>query len=117
MKILRLYADEAGESHVEDMELEMTADGPSGRVSPVWPVKDVVFREIVPGGSADWHPAPRRQLAVVLSGEAELEVSDGTKRHIRPGQAFLIEDTTGKGHMNHWLDEEVHEFVFMPLAD
>lgn len=116
MKLLRIYADDDGESHVEDFDIEMQDDG-TGRSSPIWPVSQVTFREIVPGGSTEWHPAPRCQLAVVLKGEAELTVSDGTKRIIRPGQAFLIEDTEGKGHLNRWLDDEVHEFIFMPLDD
>ena len=117
MKMLRIYADADGESHIEDYEIEMEDEGPSGRQSPPWPVKEINFREIPPGGATEWHPAPRRQMAVVLKGEAELEVSDGTTRHIRPGQLFLIEDTIGKGHLNKWLDDEVHEFVFMPLED
>ncbi|MDX1581735.1 MAG: cupin domain-containing protein [Alphaproteobacteria bacterium] len=117
MKLLRIYADADGESHIEEVEIDLNKDGAEGRQSPQWKVTGVFFSEIPPGGSADWHPAPRRQLAVVLKGEAELEVSDGTTRHIRPGHLFLVEDTTGKGHLNKWLDDIVHEFVFMPLAD
>ena len=78
-------------------------------------VEGVIFREISPGGSADWHPAPLRQLAINLSGEAEIEVTDGTKRRVGPGQIFLVEDTTGKGHKNTWLDDDVHDFAFLPL--
>ena len=98
MKILRIYADESGESHFEDMEIEMEEDGALSRKSAIWPVQDVHFRQIAPGGSAEWHPAPRRQFAIVLSGESNFEASDGSVRHISPGQAFLVEDTHGKGH-------------------
>ena len=117
MKFMRVYNDENGESHIDDIEIEMEDAGPLSRASKPWKVTEINFREIAPGGSAEWHPAPVRQFAINLKGEAEIEVSDGTKRRVSPGQLFLVEDLTGKGHLNHWLDDEVHEFVFMPLAD
>ncbi|MBI1179896.1 MAG: hypothetical protein GC201_05010 [Alphaproteobacteria bacterium] len=115
MKLIRVYNDADGESHIDDVEIELRDDGRGHRASPTWEVKGVVFREIAPGGSADWHVAPLRQLAINLSGEAEIQVSDGTKRRVGPGQLFLVEDTTGKGHLNTWLDDQVHEFAFLPL--
>lgn len=117
MKLIRVYNDADGESHIDDVEIEMNDRGTAGRPSHIWAVDEVIFREISPGGSADWHTAPRRQLAINLSGEAEIQVSDGTKRRVGPGQLFLVEDTTGKGHLNTWLDDEVHEFAFMPLKE
>ena len=117
MKFMRVYNDENGESHIDDVEIEMTEQGPLSRASEMWAIEGAIFREISPGGSTDWHPAPLRQLAINLSGEAEIEVTDGTKRRVGPGQIFLVEDTTGKGHKNTWLDDEVHEFVFLPLKE
>ena len=117
MKMMRVYNDADGESHIEDVEIDMDAEGMTGRASDMWAVVGVIFLEIPPGGSTEWHPAPRRQLAINLSGEAEIQVSDGTKRHVGPGQLFLLEDTTGKGHLNTWLDAEVHEFAFLPLKN
>ena len=117
MKLIRVYNDADGESHIDDVEIEMDSQATGGGASPMWAVEGVIFREIVPGGSADWHTAPLRQLAINLSGEAEIQVSDGAKRRVGPGQIFLVEDTTGKGHMNTWLDDEVHEFAFLPLKD
>jgi len=115
MKLIRVYNDDDGESHIDDVEIELDGPEGTGRASPMWEVQGVIFREIPPGGSADWHTAPLRQLAINLSGEAEIQVSDGTKRRVGPGQIFLVEDTTGKGHQNTWLDDKVHEFAFLPL--
>jgi quercetin dioxygenase-like cupin family protein len=117
MKLIRVYNDADGESHIDDVEVEMDDQGTESRATGMWAVEGVIFREIPPGGSADWHTAPRRQLAINLSGEAEIQVSDGTKRRVGPGQLFLVEDTTGKGHMNTWLDDKVHAFAFMPLKN
>lgn len=117
MKLIRVYNDADGESHIDDVEVEMDGQAGGRRASSMWAVEGVIFREIPPGGSAEWHTAPLRQLAINLSGEAEIQVSDGTKRRVGPGQIFLVEDTTGKGHLNTWLDDEVHEFAFLPLKN
>ena len=117
MKLIRVYNDADGESHIDDVEIEMDTQGTTSRASPMWMVEGIIFREIPPGGSADWHTAPLRQLAINLSGEAEIKVSDGTTRRVGPGQIFLVEDTIGKGHLNTWLDDEVHEFAFLPLKE
>ena len=117
MKLIRVYHDDQGESHIDDVEIDLVRQDNGMGASEMWAVEGVIFREIPPGGSADWHPAPLRQLAINLSGEAVIEVSDGTKRKVGPGQLFLVEDTSGKGHKNTWLDDDVHEFAFMPLKD
>jgi len=117
MKILRIYSDANGDTHLEDVELDMEDLGQTGRSSQTWAVEGVSFREIPPGASAEFHTAPLRQLAINLSGETELQVSDGTKRQIGPGQVFLVEDVTGKGHANRWLDDKAHEIAFLPLKD
>jgi quercetin dioxygenase-like cupin family protein len=115
MQILRIYSDANGDTHLEDIEVEMEDLGQTGRRSKDWAVASVNFREIPPGASAEFHTAPVRQLAINLSGETELQVSDGTVRRIGPGQVFLVEDLTGKGHANRWLDDKVHEIAFLPL--
>ena len=117
MKILRIYSDADGETHLEDIAVEMDDFAGTGRKSQDWAVESVSFREIPPGASAEFHTAPIRQLAINLSGETELQVSDGTVRKIGPGQVFLVEDVTGKGHANRWLDDKAHEIAFLPLKD
>ena len=46
----------------------------------------------------DWHPAPQRQFVVILSGQLEISFEDGSKKVFGPGDAWLVEDTTGVGH-------------------
>ena len=115
MKLIRVYADESGESHIEDMDLDMHDNGAMGTQSESWKVREAIFREIPPLATADFHQAPLRQLAVNLDGIAEIEVSDGTIRQVKPGDVFLVEDTTGKGHLNRFLDDKQHAFLFLPL--
>jgi quercetin dioxygenase-like cupin family protein len=49
-------------------------------------------------GVVDWHNPPRRELVIWLTGEVELETSDGDIRRLAAGNIVLAEDRTGKGH-------------------
>jgi hypothetical protein len=80
MKYTRIYADAAGESHLEDVAPEMKASDHSSIMSEMIAAKGVIFRET--NGAqyfVDWHNAPRRQFVVNLSGEVEITVSDGQR--------------------------------------
>jgi hypothetical protein len=49
----------------------------------------------------DWgsrHPAPHRQLVVVLEGRLEVRCPDGTAATFDAGQALLAADTDAEGH-------------------
>jgi hypothetical protein len=56
-----------------------------------------------PGVLQDGHPAT---AAVVISGSLEIGFEDGSKRVFGPGDARLVEDTTGKGHTTIALGNE-----------
>ena len=100
---IRLYADEVGESHFEDIEIDMSSiqyapPAPPLEISkPIDATKFFWFRF-----PKDWndaaHPSPRRQLLVVLEGEVESRSSTGDTRILRTGDRLLMEDTYGKGH-------------------
>src|SRR5688500_396504 len=58
----------------------------------------VILGEFPLAWASTWHPAPRRQLYLQLSGTLEVRVSDGRVRQFSPNSLILLEDTTGKGH-------------------
>jgi quercetin dioxygenase-like cupin family protein len=103
VKCVRLFADESGESHFEDIEFDMS----SIQYAPPAPALDIsepteatqYFWFRFP---KDWqdeaHPSPRRQLFVVLDGEVEGWTSSGETRTFKAGDRLLMEDLTGKGH-------------------
>jgi hypothetical protein len=103
MKITRLFADTEGESHMEDIEVEMKAvdfapPAPPLNLSRFMEATRFAFLHAPVGWEGDWHPAPRRQLMIYVTGHVEGETSDGERRQFGPGSAVLVEDTTGKGH-------------------
>ena len=64
----------------------------------------------------DWHPAPRRQYVIIVSGQLEIGLGDGTTRRFGPGAARLVEDTTGQGHTTRVVSDEAVVMGIIPLA-
>jgi hypothetical protein len=108
----RLYADEAGESHFGTWEwhaavTEFAPPAPPVEVTDPIPAERALMLRLPAGWYGKPHPAPRRQLMVVVAGSLETTASDGETRLFTPGSAILLEDTTGRGHISRTLDGEV----------
>jgi hypothetical protein len=111
MKYTRVYADEQGESHFEDIEVTMedaifAPPAPPLRLSEFIAASRFAFMSASPGWFGDHHPAPKRQFTLYLQGEIEGETSDGETRRFGPGDAVLLEDTSGKGHRSRVVGGE-----------
>jgi hypothetical protein len=106
----RIYTGTDGLSHSEQIEMKLTPNGTSAMKATS---AEFSSRPTAPAG--DWHTGPRRQFVITLSGRAELEVANGQKVPIGPGNINLIEDTTGKGHITHNIDDRI--VVTIPLED
>ena len=117
MRYFRIYADEQGESHFEDVEVPFSGRSRESELSELIPASGVIFRRSPADQYIDWHPAPRRQFVVTLSGEAEVEASDGEVRRIGPGTVMLAEDLTGKGHITRGVGAAERISIFIPLPD
>ena len=114
MKIIRLYVDDRGESHFQDVEVEFTESSRAGRLSAKLPATGIIFREVPPDYDLDWHPAPRRQYIVNLDAGVKITASDGEARIIGAGEIILVEDVTGKGHLSQGLGQMRHS-LFIPI--
>ena len=75
----------------------------------------VLFRETDGDYDLDFHNAPRRQYVINLDGPVELEVGDGTRRVLEPGDVLLAEDTTGRGHKSRAVDGRKRRSIFVTL--
>jgi mannose-6-phosphate isomerase-like protein (cupin superfamily) len=105
MRYLRLFVDDAGETHLEDVavplsSVEFAPPAPPLDLSAYHAADRYAFCRFPAGWHGDWHPTPRRQVFFLLAGEMEVEVSDGEVRHIGPGTIVLVEDTHGRGHVS-----------------
>jgi len=104
----RLYADEQGESHLEDVEIDLaptdyTPPAPPLDLSSFTAATQFGFMRAPAGWSSEWHPSLARNVFFVLSGEWEVTASDGEKRRFAAGSVLLVEDTSGKGHASRVL--------------
>jgi hypothetical protein len=64
---------------------------------------------------AGFHTPPGRLLAIWLDGYVEFETSDGQARRVAAGNAVLVEDTHGKGHISrHPPDGQNLILVMLP---
>jgi hypothetical protein len=89
-RLLHLYADETGESHLEELTLgPKLGDVPAKRVEILRYDRNL----------ADWHVAPTRRFALNIVGELDVKTSDGKTHRLGPRDLIFIEDTTGKGHV------------------
>lgn len=100
-KTYRMFTGSDGRATWEEVDLAKT---------PQWlegiDVTKIRFGFRPPGQLQDWHPAPQRQFVIILSGQLEIGFEDGTKKVFGPGDARLVEDTTGKGHTTIALGDE-----------
>ncbi|MBM3223691.1 MAG: hypothetical protein FJZ47_07825 [Candidatus Tectomicrobia bacterium] len=112
MQVVRIYTGTDHQTHFQDLDVEafsaLAAQVGSGPVR----VNQGPARSAM-----DFHNAPRRQYVVVMSGQMEIEIGDGTKRVLGPGDVLVAEDLTGKGHITRAVGEQPRVSLAIPLAD
>ena len=122
MRIVQVYADAAGESHFEDVDVPMAAvdfapPAPPVQLSVMTPAGQYGVMGAPPGWDGDWHPAPRRLLTVYLAGEVEVTVGDGETRRFGPGDVTLADDTAGRGHRSRVVGDTDARLFLLLLPD
>jgi len=115
MKVTRVYADSAGDSHFGELDIPLRDGGTIGRLSEQHPVKSIIFRENDADYDYDWHCAPQRQYIILLDGEIELETSDGETRRFHGGDILLVEDVSGRGHRTRTINNKPRRSLFVTL--
>lgn len=115
MKITRIFSDEEGESHFEDLEIPLIDQGEIGYLSENFEVKKLQFRKVSADYNYDFHHAPQKQFIVLLNGGVEIETSLGELRRFQTGEILLVEDTVGKGHKTRNLEKKERTSLFIHL--
>ena len=109
--VTRIYSDADGETHIEVVMMDV------GRSNGFSGADTVHFYQYAADMNADWHPTPRRQFIITLSGPGyEVETSDGAVAQLPPGSVLLLEDTdsTCRGHRARALGDETL-VMFVPI--
>jgi quercetin dioxygenase-like cupin family protein len=112
MKYARLFCDDEGESHFDDLEVEtpatsyVTSAQPLG-LSGFTPASQFAFMKAPSGWVSDWHASSAPNMFFVLSGEWEVTAGDGETRRFATGSVLLVEDTKGRGHTSRVVTESL----------
>jgi len=118
MRVQRLFADEAGESHWTDdrvglVERVFAPPAQNIEISQAEPVRTLLFLRLRAGWNEPIHPTPVRQKLICVAGSVRVTASDGEARNIGPGDVWHMEDRTGKGHHTRVTSEEDFEAVIV----
>ena len=117
VKVTRLYTGPDGKTKMEEYQIPLKAQGGGTELSNTVAVETLQFRRTNQDYNLDWHPAPRRQYVVTLSGESEVELEGGKKIRLGPGHILLAEDTTGQGHISRAIGSKDRVSLFITLAE
>ena len=115
MKVTRLYTGSDDESHFGDVDIPLKDTRGADRRSELKKATGILFRETSGEYNLDWHNAPRRQFIIMLEGQVEIIIGDGTKRQFGPGDILLAEDTTGQGHISRAVNKQPRTSIFVTL--
>ena len=104
-KLFHVWADAKGESHLEVITVSSKA-----ATLPLTGLRAISYQP----NKVNWHNAPAPQFAINLTGYLQVELSDGNKHKIGPGDLVYLEDTMGKGHITHLLSPVTNLFIRVP---
>ena len=98
MGLYHIFTGKDEETHIETIDLDKRPDLTElQKAEGFWLAGRNPF-------AAPFAPEPGRRLHVILSGRFEVGLGDGTKHQFGPGDARLIEDTTGRGHSSGYVE-------------
>jgi len=122
MQILEIYADGAGETHFRDFPIALAPRDFAPPSAPMGVSIDTalttgVFLELPPGWDPKYHATPRRQWVVILRGQLNITMTDGTTVSFRPGDVLLFNDANSKGHRSLVEGEGTVACFLVGLAD
>jgi len=120
MEVLRLCEDDAGESRFDTYTLSMELKDFAPPADPLYvseaePAKGYVVIRLPAGWGGARHPTPRRQILFCLGGALRVTASSGEERRVVAGDAWLMADTTGKGHTTEVISEGPVDAVIVQL--
>jgi hypothetical protein len=100
-----LYTDTDGFAKFREEDIALPGGTPKALLSELFPSEGFQVRRSPPGVSSDFHCTTTAQWLVVLSGEMEIGLRDGSARIFRAGEHFFSNDTLPAGAR---FDDKVH---------
>jgi quercetin dioxygenase-like cupin family protein len=119
--VFRLTEDQEGTSYFDRSEtvLELQDFAPPASpfyVSPTQQTSSYVVVRFPAGWVGQLHRSPARQMLFGLSGAIKVTAGNGETCNIGPGQALLMGDTRGSGHMTEVISAVPCDALIIRLA-
>lgn len=100
-----LFTDTDGRARFREEPIELTEGTPQAMLSPLMATGGFQIRHSPVGFRSQFHVSVTPQWVVILSGQMEISLQDGTSRLFKPGEHFYSIDTLPEGAT---FDREVH---------
>jgi hypothetical protein len=104
-KNIVLYTDTDGRAKFREDEIGLPGGSPKAMLSELFPSSGFQVRHSPPGVSSEFHCTTTAQWLVVLSGQMEIGLQDGSKRLFKAGDHFFSNDLLPEGAV---FDGTVH---------
>jgi quercetin dioxygenase-like cupin family protein len=115
LKFPHFCTDDEKISQVKTWVIGTKEHGHGTFVSDLIECHSVRLAETAPGGVYDWHPAPRKQYVITLSGTIEFTFGNDEILVVKPGDVFLANDLEGRGHKWQILGDEPWRRLYVHL--
>jgi hypothetical protein len=121
LKLVRVYADEGGDTHLADIEVPDADDGAGGAPARLG-LRDIPATTISMSQSSghradmDFHTPARRQVVAFLRGELEVTTTTGETRRLQAGDCLLADDVGSKGHISRDVGDEPWATLVVGIA-
>ena len=119
LKYVTLYTGADAKTHFKEESMlwqpVSSAVTESPHVTPLQKATHIGFLRLPVGRRSHWHPAPRKQFVMVLTGVMEVEAGDGQKRTFTPGSVLVVTDVDGEGHRTNVLGDQEVLAVWVPI--
>jgi hypothetical protein len=100
-----LFTDVDGRAKFRDLRFDLTEGSPAARLSPLTQGGGHQFRMSPVGFRSVWHCTTTPQWLIVMQGEMEIGLQDGSSRIFKAGQCFYSNDTLPQGAV---FDDKLH---------
>jgi hypothetical protein len=117
LEVWHIFSRPDGMTSMKQIDVSLDSSQVRGGISRLFAGGGFQFRFMPADLNADWHPAPRRQMVVTITGEGEIETGDGQVLIVKPGVMTYLEDTTGQGHKTRARGGAGRLSIFLPLDD
>ncbi len=104
-KNIILYTDVDGRAKFREEEIALPGGSPKAMLSELFPSAGFQVRHSPPGVSSDFHCTTTAQWLVVLGGQMEIGLQDGSTRLFKAGDHFFSNDLLPAGAV---FDRMVH---------